>query len=564
MTWLASRGVETTVVFIRQVSTVCAALGGPLTNKLNELIQEGKLREVVEFEFDYERGFDVKDYLYARQIHALVSKQGYIDLGYDRKSTAIRNFLVAEEQCRSTNERLELTCLDRDVTAVLHSAARKISEVLGPEVPSIESLELFFGPGATTNVKGAVANFRRKLSSRMACSEELLPTVGELLKELPLWTSAVGTRTGFYADISDDCYEDGPIYGVDVQVSPGKLHFVPKNSKTDRPICVEPVLNSLLQKGFGSWLKRRLRRFGVNLFDQARNQALALEGSITGKLSTIDLSNASDTLSIGLVYDLLPFQWAEALSRCRTGKVVYDGLLLEQEKFSSMGNGFTFELESLIFFGLAWGVRDHLNEQGPVSVYGDDIIIPTPCYDLMDRVLSYCGFTTNSKKSFCTGPFRESCGADWFLGTDIRPFYLREEISDKVLYSFHNWAIRRGEVELASLCLQWTRRGLRLWGPDGLGDGHLVGSYFLRVPREIRRAGGEGGYFHTYVLRPKRDSRPLPFDSLIPSYSSYCGASKSMPCDPFVIRGSKGYVRRSVYTRAPFVFQRTVESTWSP
>jgi len=554
MSWVRTKPIEQHLLFMKQMSQVLAACGGPLCKELDALMQVGRFRDVVDFKIDYERGYDYSDYCYARQITALVEKQEFLDLGFDKKGAAVKAFIAAEEKCRETNDRLDLPCPTRDVSAVLHYATRKIAEVLG-DCPTFDELDFFFGPGATTNVKGRHANARRKLSTRMACSEELLPTVGQLLEELPLWVNAVGTPLD----------QDWSRVSVPVDVSVGKLHFVPKNSKTFRPICIEPVLNSLLQKGYGSVMKRRLRKFGVDLFDQSRNQELAGIGSREGNLATIDLKSASDTVSIGLVFHLLPFDWATRLAECRTGQVECEGVLLNLEKFSSMGNGYTFELESLIFFGLMSGVISYMKQIGelgygfdaPLGVYGDDLIVPTNCYDLAVKVLSYCGFDVNPQKSFCAGPFRESCGADYFAGRDLRPFYLRKELNDQVLYAFHNWAMRRGELSIARLCLAWTNRKLRIFGPDGFGDGHLIGSWVLQTSRDSRRRGWEFGYFRTYALSPKRDLQPLSGDILIPAYSAYSRMSVDGPCDPTVIRGSNGYTRRKVYTNACGVFRNT-------
>lgn len=554
MSWIKLKPIEQHLLFMKQMSQVLAANGGPMCEELNALMQSGRFRDVVEYSLDYSKGRSYTDYCYARQIMALVEKQEFLDLGYDKKRAAVKAFIAAEEKCRATNDRLDQPCPEKDVSAVLHYATRKISEVLG-DCPKFDELDFFFGPGATTNVKGRYANARRKLSTRMACSEELLPYVSELLEELPLWTNAAGTPL-----------PDGSGMSVPVDVSYGKLHFVPKNSKTYRPICIEPVLNSLVQKGYGSVIKRRLRKFGVDLFDQSRNQDLAQVGSREGNLATIDLKSASDTVSFGLVWNLLPFEWASSLANCRTGAVLCEGVLLDLEKFSSMGNGYTFELESLIFFGLMSGVISYMRQVGelgygfdaPLGVYGDDLVIPTNCYDLAVKVLAFCGFDVNLQKSYCAGPFRESCGADFFVGHDLRPFYLRKELSDQVLYSFHNWAVRRFEWAIARLCLQWTNRKSRLWGPDGFGDGHLVGNWTCLIPRDKRRRGWEFGYFRTYALLPKRDLRPLGGDILIPAYSTYCGMSVEGPCDPTVIRGFSGVTRRKVYTNATWVLARRV------
>lgn len=399
MSWIVPKPIEDHLVFVRQMSSVLADLGGPLSRELDTLVQEGRFRDVVEFKFNYELGYSYSDYCYARQIAALLNKQGFLDLGYDKKGEAVKAFLAAEERCRETNDRFESSCPVKDVSAVLHYAMRKIAEILG-DCPSFDELDLLFGPGATTNVKGAVANARRKLSTRMACSEEFLPRVGEFLEELPLWAKTVSLRETSRSS-----------WVVPVDVTCGKLHFVPKNSKTHRPICVEPVLNSLCQKGIGSHIKKRLRRFGVDLFDQTRNQELARIGSEQGNLCTIDLKSASDTVSLGLVFNLLPFQWACLLADCRTGEVEYRGELIKLEKFSSMGNGYTFELESLLFFGLMSGVVAYLrqigamgySEDAPIGVYGDDLIIPTRGFDLAYRVLKHCGFDMNPKKVILHG-----------------------------------------------------------------------------------------------------------------------------------------------------------------
>jgi len=101
------------------------------------------------------------------------------------------------------------------------------------------------------------------------------------------------------------------------------------------------------------------------------------------------------------------------------------------ELFSSMGNGFTFELESLVFFCLASSVCAVLEIPEDVTVYGDDIILPTEAVSLLSEVLSFCGFEFNSAKSFwsTSGPlFRESCGRHYLDGIDVTPFYVDEEL----------------------------------------------------------------------------------------------------------------------------------------
>lgn len=561
MKWAESDSPRRHIAFIKVISRALCKKGGALSAEFNQLVQSERFRDLVDREIDYERGYPFEDYLYARQIKALVEKQDVLDLGYDRRKAAEKAFIDAEKKCQETNLRLSLPCPEKDVAAVFHYAQRKIAEVLG-DVPSFGEMDFFFGPGATTNVKGSRSNANAKLSARLSCSKDMLPIVAEFLSELPHLCKDHSIESSYELEFSTELglVSSNELEIVPVDIHTGKLTFVPKNSKTDRPICVEPVLNSLLQKGYGTYLKNRLRRFGVDLFDQTRNQSLAGYGSVTGKLATIDLKSASDCMAIGLVLSLLPFQWAEALSFCRTGDVEYEGFRMELEKFSSMGNGFTFELESLIFFGLMSGVKAFLLQTGeissteyaPIGVYGDDLIIPTCGYNLAVRVLEYAGFSVNTAKSFCTGPFRESCGADFFIGKDLRPFYLRKGICGQVLFSFHNWAIRNCEPSLARLVLGWIPRCRRLWGPNGYGDGHLIGSYILKVPRWAKRRGWEGGFFYSYVSSPVRVKARL--SPSFPLYATYSGMTVEGPAEPDIVRGSAGVRRQALYTLKPSVY----------
>jgi hypothetical protein len=156
----ASRGIGETLSFIRDLSSECAALGGPLSQSINALIQTGAYREAVEFKLDGSAMDEsqIQDYLYARQIRALVEKQDFLDLGYNRTREAVLKFIAAEKACLETNTRLWNDRPKWDVGGVLYTAQRIIGQILGP-VPSFESLPFLFGPGASTNVVGRVASF---------------------------------------------------------------------------------------------------------------------------------------------------------------------------------------------------------------------------------------------------------------------------------------------------------------------------------------------------------------------------------------------------------------------
>jgi hypothetical protein len=564
-----TKGRGETLALIRELSKECARLGGPLTKRCNALIQRSAYRELLDTDIDpltLDKD-QQQDYLYYRQVRALVEKQDFLDLGYDRKAEAVSKFRLAEEKCRETNTRLWEKRPERDVAGILHTAQRIIASVLG-DVPSLEELSFLFGPGASTNVVGRVASFRTKLAAPMQCSNSLVSLLGDFLLEFPQWCDTVAERH------STDPETGLLSWTVAVEVRPARLGFVPKTSKTDRTICVEPSLNALGQKGIGSYMKKRLGLYGVNLRDQRRNQRMACEGSVSGNFATIDLSSASDTVSYALVMSLLPMDWFVLLDQFRSESVEFEGELVELEKFSSMGNAYTFELESLIFYSLALSVCDYLNLLGkpvfaedgslnkefPLTVYGDDIIVPTGSFDLLGRTLTWCGFELNSKKSFCYGYFRESCGADWLFGFDVRPWYLKNEVSERSLYIAHNYFMRKGERSLAAICLRRTVKEKRLYGPDGYGDGHLVGTYTLgyvgkRGDGNARSRGFDGGYFRSWKGVPNRHERAYQTDVLIPSYSIYARMGEESESDPYIVRGTKRYRTTLIYTAMEGIFR---------
>lgn len=578
MSWIKERSASESLKILRALSEKCAELGGPVSRRLNQIAQDD-YASLMSYEIDYSEfstsnnnGSGVLDAIYARQILALFQKSQFLKISdtWDRTEVAAKRFVEAEAMCLKTNRRIKEAAadpkkVDPAVSVVLFHAQRKIAAIL--KYPAWDEFPFAFGPGANTNVKSSHANPRIKLGAALECSTDLTPMVGALLEEVPHWTDLHDVYLGNYPD---RCR-------VNVHIVPGKVIFVPKNAKTDRSISVEPILNSFFQKGVGSYIRDQLKMTGVDLRDQTANQKKACLGSIDGTLSTLDLSMASDCLSRELVWSLLPVEWAEFLDYLRTSRVTMPDVISDEmlvnaglrarneetgeytlQKFSSMGNGYTFELESLVFYALCWGVCKYLREDlTKIGVYGDDLIVPTGASSLLIDVLSYCGFSINKEKSFVEGPFRESCGADYLGGFDIRPYYQKTQISERHLFTMHNWFIRNGECELAAVVDQFLHPAYRIYGPDGFGDGHLIGSHSLRYPRIARRAGWCGGYFDTYILRARRYTRPTPGDIVLPVYSVYTRSGADSPTDPDIIRGSKGYAKVSIYTLGSSIFSRS-------
>jgi hypothetical protein len=124
--------------------------------------------------------------------------------------------------------------------------------------------------------------------------------------------------------------------------------------------------------------------------------------------------------------------WYRLLDMSRTKYYrLPDGSIRRYELFSQMGNGYTFELESLIFWALASAVCSVLGIVEDVTVYGDDLIVPVESVPLLEKVLAYAGLTMNLDKTFFQHEgniFRESCGKHYFNGIDVTPVYVRETL----------------------------------------------------------------------------------------------------------------------------------------
>lgn len=327
-----------------------------------------------------------------------------------RKANAIAKWRSTEFRNCSTNRRLQLGDVDfgwATSDQLLQKSRSIIAQTLGPLV----CLEVFQGHSGHTN--GASTRITRTPMSAILKHTGEAHVSSSALKH---WQEfCVNTRLEDQSTV--------------IQES-SVLFTVPKATDIDRVACKEPEINMFLQRSVGNHIRRNLRFRGINLNDQSINQKLA-ESALADKSATIDLSSASDSISKQLVYELLPFEWWSLLDDLRMKTVDIDGNIHDLEMFSSMGNGFTFELESMIFWALTRAVMYFSRIKGKLSVYGDDIIAPVAIAPRLARVFSWFGFKVNASKSNWTGAFRESCGKHYHRGRDVSPFFLREPVRSK-------------------------------------------------------------------------------------------------------------------------------------
>jgi len=326
------------------------------------------------------------------------------------------------------------------------------------------------GPGASIGAIGDSFYQKVACSRLTGTNSQLFSLYKRACSKFSLWSETEKIRSDHM--------------GGFVAVDSNKLSYAAKYAEISRTICTEAMLNMLIQQGVGTAMEELLEaKCNIKLADQqVLNAELARIGSLTGEFGTIDLSSASDTISLGLVRELLPNYIAGWLSTCRSPNTLLpNGEKVQLHMVSSMGNAFTFPLQTILFSSVvqgcyrALGIAPVNNSTGPVrkdsddftslkdevrqrwelgrrpgnwGVFGDDIIVRREAYDLVVNLLERFGFTVNLDKSYNEGPFRESCGSDFWNGGNVRGVYCKRLDSSQDCYSLINrlnvWSANHG------------------------------------------------------------------------------------------------------------------------
>jgi len=378
-------------------------------------------------------------------------------------SAALDKFLSFNQRCEEWELTLE-TELDSLLFGEFKSCLRKalVHEYYGLKYVSESSVSLNMrvGPGSAIGALDTSEYSKLASSPLTATSSCLLDYFKRISCDNPLLKEAIDNRDP---------------YMQDYVVQGNKLAFVPKNDTISRTICIEPSVNVLFQQGVRYGLETCLRKeYNIDFSDfrvidgvayssqQDINRRLAQIGSVDGSYSTIDLASASDSISMGLCKKVLPLEILNFLIRYRSPSVTLpDGSVRELHMVSSMGNAFTFPLQTLLFSCVvhaSYNILDIKLDKGLSSlpnftVFGDDIVCLSKAYDFVIRLLKILGFVPNDKKSFNSGYFRESCGHDYYHGHRCEPVYIRDLSSNQDIASAYNrlvaWSARNA-IPLAS------------------------------------------------------------------------------------------------------------------
>lgn len=313
---------------------------------------------------------------------------------------------------------------------------------------------------------------------------------------------------------------------------PVKVVSVPKTMKTSRIICVEPTAMQFAQQLTASRLVQGLQRAKLlrhlNFNDQSPNQRAARSGSLDGRLATLDLSEASDRVSVKLVTTVFrhsPLLLRHLLSCRSTRAVMQDGSVIHLRKYASMGSALTFPVEATCFLMICIAAvcdqRAVFRKNGrpksleafetcrkDILVFGDDIVVPSDCVVKVMEYLTSFGLKVNIAKSFFQGPFRESCGHDYVNGVLVTPVYLRQDppSSPRDASSYVSWVhmanrfAKKGWYRTAHLIADYIDK----MRPLPVVPEHCAGLGWhfdrLDAPQPLRRWNSQTNTSESYVL----------------------------------------------------------------
>lgn len=244
-----------------------------------------------------------------------------------RVEVAMKKFMAAEVKCTDVNQNISssLYYSDGTPTQALFSLRNEIALVLGSLADADVTYWSRHGPGSDTKTQCG------RNSKYVKYSEWPYPVTGaarsyarKLIESDERWFGAL--EDSYRRDLDIEmwqvidwdwfwelvfCEEDG-----------NRITTVPKDWSEDRPIAIEPRMNMMLQLGVDGYIRSRIKRcWGLNLNSQELNQDLSKLGSILTDADTpvtIDLSSASDSVSLKLVELLLPPEWYEYLVALRS------------------------------------------------------------------------------------------------------------------------------------------------------------------------------------------------------------------------------------------------------
>lgn len=377
--------------------------------------------DVATFKRDYITAHFFDRYFYADEV-----KSSAVSL----EQNAHQDFLKICDIGRGFSEQLSAASTFSWRDSIIASASLEVARILGEF-----STEDFFescqhGPNATIGVKKEDSYHHNKVVS----FDGTLPCL-RLLSDYLDWNFQLGD------------YIRPLLLAGRVQLQPqvgNRLSFVPKSFEKLRTMMVEPTVNQFFQQGFGIYMRNRLRDHGnIDLENQDASHRLLVR-CITAnnlKLATIDWSGASDRIWLELCHRLLPSDWYAALETIRSPVALYKGSVVSLPMAGSMGCGYTFPLQTLVFATILRALAREAGLEQFVTVFGDDCIVDVELIPHVQAFADLVGWKLNLSKSHWEGGFRESCGEDSYHGVNCRPFFIKRPSDVTNRDALSSWAI---------------------------------------------------------------------------------------------------------------------------
>jgi hypothetical protein len=209
---------------------------------------------------------------------------------------------------------------------------------------------------------------------------------------------------------------------------------VPKSYKAARVIAMESVIRQMRAHQVFKILDRHSPE-NINLHDQNENAYLAQHGSIFNDLVTVDMSAASDSISKAFARSVFPARFMRLIEPCLGLYITYDGVNTRpMHMLSTSGNNLTFWLESMVFLcvdveaaklvKLFGGSCDqYIDGLAIPHIFGDDQVVHSATYETVADMMDILGLKLNREKTYFDGPFRESCGGDFYQGIPVHSYY---------------------------------------------------------------------------------------------------------------------------------------------
>jgi hypothetical protein len=340
---------------------------------------------------------------------------------YPKRFSPLQTDLLAKETVKkfiSTQNRMKLLQRREYNRYIIGYLQEEIAEMINwdalcDEIDAIEVSDIVFTPGVGFDSSASLYSKLEALTRSKI--EYFYQPFG-----VPMVSQPEDAQTERFWGFGYTCHEYHRMFPKHVV----RLATVPKNYKSNRVIAPEDTYRQAYARRMFQIGDRYLPS-DIDLHDQSRNQTLAKLGSCTGSLATLDLSSASDTVSRTLVYEIFPIRFVRILDRILPTHYTYDGGERLLYAAATMGNSMTFWLESVVFYAIAKVACKMSGVEGEVSVYGDDIILPTSASITCIELLEKLGFIVNEDKSFFSETllYRESCGEEYLNGTNVSSLY---------------------------------------------------------------------------------------------------------------------------------------------